>query len=109
MKAAALVLGQVAVLATWLYAEFDIGWLFFAAYLFVPWALLAFGFGSLGTWGRAVAIVLVSVMTVVMYEAIWTSDSSTAPLGFLWLPLYQLVAIGAVVALQPRSRSAPKN
>ena len=39
-------------------------------------------------------------MTVGMYEAIWTDDSSTAALGFVVLPVYQLLAIAAIAVLQ---------
>ena len=43
---------------------------------------------------------LIAAMTAGMYKAIWTDDSSTATLGFVVLPLYQLLAIGAVAVVQ---------
>jgi hypothetical protein len=108
VKSVALVLGQIAVIAAWVYAEFDLGALIFCAYLFVPWAVLTFGARSLRATARGIAILLITAMTVGMYLAIWTDDSSTAVLGFLWLPLYQLLAIGAVVWLQRQPRGTRK-
>jgi hypothetical protein len=101
MKSLALVLGVAAALAPSFLAEgFSLGLLVFGVYLFSPWALLAFGASSLGTVARGVAVLVVTGLTVYMYGLIWTSDSSTAPLGFVWLPIYQWLAIGVIFALQ---------
>ncbi len=108
MKSVALVLGQIAVIAAWIYVEFDLGALIFCAYLFIPWAVLSLGARSLRATARGIAILLVTALTVVTYLAIWTDDSSTAALGFLYLPLYQLLTIGAVVALQRQPRGGAK-
>lgn len=94
-------LGVGAVIASWYFADgLGLGLLIFSVYLFVPWGVLAFRAGSLTPVGRGVALVLTMALTVGMYVSIWTSDSSTAALGFLWLPLYQGLAIGAVIAFQ---------
>jgi len=98
-----------AVIASWVYADglgLGLG-LLISVYLFVPWGVLAFRVGSLTPVGRGVALVLTMALTVGMYISIWTSDSSTAALGFLVLPLYQGLAIGAVIAFQRlRGRNA---
>lgn len=103
LKSLALVLGVAAALAPLFLAEgaegFSLG-LIFGVYLFSPWALLAFGASSLGTVARGVAVLVVTGLTVYMYGSIWTSDSSTASLGFVWLPIYQWLAIGVIFALQ---------
>jgi len=108
VRSIALVLGVGAVIASWVYAGgLGLGLLIFSVYLFVPWGVLAFRAGSLTPVGRGVALVLTMALTVGMYVLIWTSDSSTAALGFLWLPLYQGLAIGAVIAFQRlRGRNA---
>ncbi len=97
-----------AVIASWYFADvLSLGLLGFSVYLFVPWGVLAFRAGSLTPVGRGVALALTMALTVGMYVTIWTSDSSTAALGFLWLPLYQGLAIGAVIAFQRlRGRNA---
>ncbi len=101
MRVVALVLGVSAVIAAWYFAEeFSPELLVFSAYLFSPYALLAFGARGLGPSARGIAIALIAAMTVGMYEAIWTDDSSTAALGFVVLPVYQLLAIGAVAVVQ---------
>jgi len=108
VRSIALVLGVGAVIASWYFADgLSLGLLIFSVYLFVPWGVLAFRAGSLTPVGRGVALVLTMALTVGMYVSIWTSDSSTAALGFLWLPLYQGLAIGAVIAFQRlRGRNA---
>lgn len=94
-------LGVSAVIASWYYVgELSLGLLLFSAYLFAPWAMLAYGAGSLAPLARGVAVALIAAMTIAMYASIWTDDSSTAALGFLWLPVYQWLAIGAVIAFQ---------
>lgn len=101
MRVLALVLGVAAVIASWYFAEeFALELLIFSAYLFSPYALLAFGAQGLRPVARGVAIFLLAAMTVGMYEAIWTDDSSTAALGFVVLPVYQLLAIAAIAVLQ---------
>ena len=101
MRVLALVLGVSAVIASWYFAdEFALELLIFSAYLFSPYALLAFGASGLGPAARGIAIFLIAAITAGMYEAIWTDDSSTAALGFVVLPLYQLLAIGAVAVVQ---------
>lgn len=123
MRSIALALGVGAVIAFWSFLVWpqdapdgqggsfadgqSLGLLIFSVYLFVPWGVLAFRARSLTPVGRGVAVVLTMALTVGMYVTIWTSDSSTAALGFLWLPLYQGLAIGAVIALQRlRGRNA---
>ena len=101
MRVLALVVGVAAVIASWYFAEeFALDLLIFSAYLFSPYALLAFGARGLGPVARAVAIFLIAAMTVGMYEEIWTDDSSTAALGFVVLPGYQLLAIAAIAVFQ---------
>ncbi len=110
MRSLALVLGVGAVIASWYFVdEFAVDLLILWAYLFSPWALLAFGAGSLGSVARGVALFLVTAMTVGMYVTIARDDSSTAALGLLWLPLGQWLAIGVVVAFEgTRLASAPR-
>lgn len=101
MRVLALVCGVCAVVASWYFAEESSPeLLILSAYLFFPYALLAFGARGLATAPRGIAISLIAAMTVGMYAAIGADDSSTAALGFGVLPLYQLLAIGAVVVVE---------
>ena len=78
--------------------------LLFAAYLFSPWGLLAFGAHSLDARGRGVALLIVTVMALATYLSIFTDDSSWAALGLLWLPPAQWLAVGVVVTLHRFAR-----
>jgi hypothetical protein len=108
VRSLALVLGVGALIALLYFVdELSPGLILAAAYIFTPWALLAFGVNSLGWLARGIAILGVTALSVWMYIVIWTSDSSTAALGFLVLPVYQWVAIGIVLVVSawiPRTR-----
>ncbi len=109
MKPLALVVGAVASLASWYFVDdadpFEL--LLFTVYLFSPYGFLAFKPTRLGNVARGAALLVLTVMTVGMYLSVATSESSTAAIGLVMLPLYQWVVIGIVsisVVLKSRGR-----
>jgi len=99
MRELALAVGVVATLGSWYVAEVDslATLVLFTAYLFAPWAFLAFGRLRLGHFARGAAVAGLALMAVGMYVSVAASDSSTAALGLVALPVYQGLAVAGVV------------
>lgn len=106
MRQLALVFGVIAVMASWYAAdEFSlIGVLVFSAYIFSPWAFLAFGAGSLRSPARGIAIFVVAAIAGAVYVSAFTHDPAWAALGLLWAPPAQWTAVGLALGFRPPAR-----
>jgi hypothetical protein len=78
-----------------------------AAFPFVLWGLAPFGLAIIGLWvqpvstGRAIGLIATSGFGLAMYADLLTASriSSTAGLALLFIPLWQLLACGAVLVV----------
>ncbi len=76
------------------------GVLFFVTLLAGPFGLYVLGLRTRqGSWSTGIALICLVVVIQLMVTAAWERGSSTAPIGYLWLPVAgaAVVAIGALV------------